>query len=1356
VNAGRVFDALLRFRSGVLLGLVLAVLVGIWATRALPVDMSFRPTFSGDAREAARTREHERIFGQVGLRDLVALIDVKDAADPKALAQVARLAARLRRLPNVSDVRDPLSFPFFDGSGALRPNGVTGSLTLGESLDSAFGRSQITDLLRSPAARRVVVGDGNRRVAVSASLDIPNEAFARRRAAVLAFRSAVTAWSTESGYATQITGYPEVEQVYAREVLLSVFRSIGTLFVIMVGILFLYFRRWSDVLTCLLGVTLSLPLVLGVMAALGQPFSIVNSQVLTLVLIVGIGQALHHQEEYRRRREAGRAHRAANREAFAILAWPSFMTGFATLTGFAALLSADMRAISSFGLCTALGVAIVYGVNWLVVPLSIERFYRSASAQSFASERKTWTLSLIRAASALLQRHPGWIAVCFALATVLLATFGLPSLSIDQRVNEELPAEHPAVRAERTYEREFTGFLGPELSIRAAPGGTLDEALLTAFVNQLCDLPEVRYVASALDFAPQPQIAQAGGGGKACRRVTGSWDAALAARAGAAGPSLARFATPVVSGDRTRTAVVIRVADIGTAHSLPFVERVRAAANNSLPHATVEPVGQWWLAQQGMNRLSFDVMFSAITALLVILPIMWFAIRDFKLFLAAIPPTILPVFATLGVMGLLHITVRIGTAMILAIALGLAADDTIHLSVRIRERLRAGSDPDSALSATLLRTGRPCSFSSYVLIGGFASMLTSSLLALQAMGLVAMFSMSFALACDLILGPALFLLLARPAPSPLAEVPTLRELLVDTVTKHPERPAVSYRNGKDHQFHTLTWHELGNAVLDAIDELESALPNQPVIAVLSDTNARYPLLELAVGLTGRTLQPLYVSASDDELRVALVQSGARVLVAGPEQLVRATIASLCPSIVELNRLLPLEAALLPHSEPFDTESLRERLLALPPRAACTPLLYLQSTGTTGPARLIVVSEAAVLRAAHSAARESSHAFPRFLSFLPTAHISERLLTSYVSLRLAGHTYYGDGVRTLTEDLRASLPSALLTPPLLLQTLREQATTRARTTALGRSLLGSVQRASDALLASGVVGAVPRGLSARVFGARLRRSAGLHRVRDFLAGAAPVPAALQAWCEAAGLPLRIVYGQTELTGATSISPRKGASLGAVGVPVAGVALRLAHDGELLVQSGTRFSGYLGDELATLATLQGDWLHTGDRARFLATGELVLLGRVQAVMRTGGGASVNTTDIVAALRESFGPAEYVFAQMATGAYLYVALPSSSPAELEPLAEHDARWGQFAPLLAQTDPQRLVSGVALFLGNFREAYGEVGPTGKPRAHRIHALHESQICLTAQFSKQKETHDSRHHSVELGGDLRLCRVLE
>src|SRR4029077_7542466 len=137
-------------------------------------------------------------------------------------------------------------------------------------------------------------------------------------------------------------------------------------------------------------------------------------------LIVGIGQALHHQEEYRRRREAGGDHDAANREAFAILAWPSFMTGLATTAGFAALMTADMNAIWSFGLSTALGVTIVYLANWLVVPPLIERFYRAAPPELFTRARGSWTLSVVRAADGLLRRRPWSVTLGFVAMTVVL------------------------------------------------------------------------------------------------------------------------------------------------------------------------------------------------------------------------------------------------------------------------------------------------------------------------------------------------------------------------------------------------------------------------------------------------------------------------------------------------------------------------------------------------------------------------------------------------------------------------------------------------------------------------------------------------------------------------------------------------------------------------------------------------------------------------------------------------------------------------------------------------------------------------------------------------------------------------
>ena len=150
---------------------------------------------------------------------------------PRALAQVATLAERLRESRRCIEVRDPRSVPVLRpprepaaarARRALSPPGM--------SLDSPAARRLIEDLLRTPSARRLVVGDddqpsGGDRVDrhPQRGLRAPSRGGRARSAPWCA------SWSAETGIATQVTGYPEVEQVYAEEVLSSVLRSIALL-----------------------------------------------------------------------------------------------------------------------------------------------------------------------------------------------------------------------------------------------------------------------------------------------------------------------------------------------------------------------------------------------------------------------------------------------------------------------------------------------------------------------------------------------------------------------------------------------------------------------------------------------------------------------------------------------------------------------------------------------------------------------------------------------------------------------------------------------------------------------------------------------------------------------------------------------------------------------------------------------------------------------------------------------------------------------------------------------------------------------------------------------------------------------
>ena len=333
----------------------------------------------------------------------------------------------------------------------------------------------------------------------------------------------------------------------------------------------------------------------------------------------------------------------------------------------------------------------------------------------------------------------------------------------------------------------------------------------------------------------------------------------------------------------------------------------------------------------------------------------------------------------------------------------------------------------------------------------------------------------------------------------------------------------------------------------------------------------------------------------------------------------------------------------------------------------------------------------------------------------------------MSIAHVGHTVYGGGLDDLAEDLRWCRPTILLAPPLLLETIRAEAQAEARFTRVGRRLLESVQRTAEAMLAGRVVGLGRRSLGARLFGYKLRRGAGLDKVRDALAGTAPMSASLHAWFEAVGIPLRDVYGQTELAGATSITPRRGATFGSVGVLVPGVETRISDGGELLVRAESAFTGYVGDTAATARTNDGGWFHSGDRATLLPTGETVLLGRVQSLVTASDGVVVDTAQIATAVKQSLGAVEVVFARddLDGGTYLYVAMRSPTPTEfaVNPAPETDARWERLAQVVEIADPHHVVKGWALLDGAFAQATGEVGPTGKARGWRIHALRSTHL---------------------------------
>ena len=128
------------------------------------------------------------------------------------------------------------------------------------------------------------------------------------------------------------------------------------------------------------------------------------------------------------------------------------------------------------------------------------------------------------------------------------------------------------------------------------------------------------------------------------------------------------------------------------------------------------------------------------------------------------PPNILPILVNLGLMGWLNIPLNPATAMISAVAIGIAVDDTVHFLSAYRTGRRQGRDAATAIGQTLFLRGRAMIFTSIVLFSAFVVLTSSSFLPLVHFGLLTGITMLSALLADLLFLPSLLLVIDRSRP----------------------------------------------------------------------------------------------------------------------------------------------------------------------------------------------------------------------------------------------------------------------------------------------------------------------------------------------------------------------------------------------------------------------------------------------------------------------------------------------------------------------------------------------------------------------------------------------------------------
>ncbi|MGW0879389.1 AMP-dependent synthetase/ligase [Streptomyces sp. NPDC002671] len=530
------------------------------------------------------------------------------------------------------------------------------------------------------------------------------------------------------------------------------------------------------------------------------------------------------------------------------------------------------------------------------------------------------------------------------------------------------------------------------------------------------------------------------------------------------------------------------------------------------------------------------------------------------------------------------------------------------------------------------------------------------------------------------------------------------------------------------------------------------------VAVMSRTRYEWTVLDFAIWAAGGQSVPVYPTSSAEQVDWIVRDSGARYVVTETAENTATVTTGTAdhprpPRLWQLDGGAIAELTTLGRDVPDD--ELAKRRAALTPDTIAT-VCY--TSGTTGRPKGCVLTHANLHAEAANTVELLHPVFQAVtgqqastLLFMPLAHVLGRTL-QLACLLARIETGHFPSVKPdeLRPALREFRPTFLVGVPYLFEKIRD--TGRATAEKLGRG--ASFDRAERIGVRFGEAHlrrflGTGKGPGPGLYAAwalydllvyrRIRKELG-GRMRYAISGGSPLDRNLNLFFYAAGIIVYEGYGLTETSAAATIVPPLGPRPGTVGLPVPGVSVRIADDGEVLIKGGIVFGSYWNNPAATDAVLTGEWFATGDLGALDEDGYLTITGRKKDILVTSGGKNVSPAVLEDRLRSRspvgqcvvvgdnrpFVAALITLDPEAVAHWLSVRqLPAGTP--LSELVRDERLRAEVQKAVDHANEAvsraESIRAFALVEGEFTEENGLLTPSLKVKRHAVTAAYAEQI---------------------------------
>ena len=448
----------------------------------------------------------------------------------------------------------------------------------------------------------------------------------------------------------------------------------------------------------------------------------------------------------------------------------------------------------------------------------------------------------------------------------------------------------------------------------------------------------------------------------------------------------------------------------------------------------------------------------------------------------------------------------------------------------------------------------------------------------------------------------------------------------------------------ENEYQSLSWEEVEEQVKSIASGLLSlGILEGDRVVILSENRPEWQIADLAIMAIGAISVPAYTTSTTKDYEHIINHSGARSIIISSHELVQKAIPAVlksekCQNIIKINNdkeeyKEPVNITLWNSLAIKDNQNKDfnfEENIKKHKRSDTACIIY--TSGTGGTPKGVMLSHGAMLSNC-SGANELLKLIIndldeiRFLSWLPLSHSYEHTL-QFFYLGVGGQIYFAEGIDKLLVNMSEAKPHIMTAVPRfydslhtrISQGLKKQGKISqllfAKTLSLGKKKYLNENISSSDKIIDKLLDKIVRKKVKKRFGGNLLA---------LVSGGAALNFEVGLYLTALGLPLLQGYGQTETAPVVSANPPNKIKLDTVGPIFKGTKVKIANDGEILVQGENVMNGYWNDPEATSSTIVDGWVHTGDIGEFDQDNYLKITDRKKDIIVNAGGDNISPSRI-----------------------------------------------------------------------------------------------------------------------------------